>query len=87
MDENKYIAAAELGLQPIHLACLEGDLEEVIKLAREPKAIDALTEPPARAEWRYRETPMYVIPNDLFTDPSIHLPALPFIHLSQKRHQ
>lgn len=51
-------AVLELGLKPIHLACLEGNLETVIKLASEPSNIDAYTEPEANAEWRVRETPM-----------------------------
>ncbi|KAI2623892.1 hypothetical protein GGS26DRAFT_593415 [Hypomontagnella submonticulosa] len=51
-------AVLELGLKPIHLACLEGNLETVIKLASEPSNIDAYTEPEANAEWRVRETPI-----------------------------
>lgn len=58
MNENNYLAAAELGLKPIHLACLEGDFEAVLKRVCQPGSIDAPTEPQTGAEWRLRETPM-----------------------------
>ncbi|KAI1143625.1 hypothetical protein F5Y05DRAFT_361984 [Hypoxylon sp. FL0543] len=58
MDENNYLAAVELGLEPIHLASLEGDFEAVVRSACEPGSIDALTEPQTGAEWRLRETPI-----------------------------
>ncbi|KAI1777960.1 hypothetical protein F4818DRAFT_330868 [Hypoxylon cercidicola] len=58
MDPNNHIAAAELGLRPIHLASLDGDLETVVVLASEDNVIDVLTEPQTGADWRLRETPI-----------------------------
>ncbi|KAI2631038.1 hypothetical protein GGR54DRAFT_182540 [Hypoxylon sp. NC1633] len=57
MDET-YLAAAELGLQPLHLACLEGDLEAVILMSCQPGIIDAPVEPQRGVDWRLRETPI-----------------------------
>ncbi|XXH04610.1 low-affinity Zn(2+) transporter zrt2 [Hypoxylon texense] len=58
MDLGNHIAAEELGLKPIHLACLEGDFEAVVALAAEDGVMDALTEPQTGADWRLRETPI-----------------------------
>ncbi|KAI1761476.1 hypothetical protein GGR53DRAFT_525068 [Hypoxylon sp. FL1150] len=58
MDPEDHNAADELGLRPIHVACLEGDFEAVVALAAEDGVVDALTEPQTGADWRLRETPI-----------------------------
>ncbi|KAI1798500.1 hypothetical protein F4811DRAFT_558804 [Daldinia bambusicola] len=59
MDGNNYIVVADLGLKPIHLACLEGDFEAVLKLASCPEdVLETLTEPEIGTEWGLRETPI-----------------------------
>ncbi|KAI0004758.1 hypothetical protein F4779DRAFT_621284 [Xylariaceae sp. FL0662B] len=55
-------AVADLGLRPIHLACLEGRYEDVLELADED--INARSQPDSNIiqekgdEWRWRETPI-----------------------------
>ncbi|KAI2466006.1 hypothetical protein F4781DRAFT_434828 [Annulohypoxylon bovei var. microspora] len=51
-------AHAELGLRDIHLACLRGDLEAVVRLASQPGIIDVPTEPQTGVEGGLRETPI-----------------------------
>ncbi|KAI0180530.1 hypothetical protein GGR52DRAFT_248314 [Hypoxylon sp. FL1284] len=58
MDLDDHVPAAELGLKPIHLACLEGDFETVVVLTAEDGAMNTLTEPQTGADWRLRETPI-----------------------------
>ncbi|KAI1102576.1 hypothetical protein F4804DRAFT_353637 [Jackrogersella minutella] len=58
MNENNSLSAEDLGLKDIHLACLEGNLEMVVKLASQPGTINELTEPPNGTDQRLRETPI-----------------------------
>ncbi|KAI1465260.1 uncharacterized protein F4812DRAFT_440257 [Daldinia caldariorum] len=59
MDGNNYIVVADLGLKPIHLACLEGDFEVVLKLVSHSEdVLETLTEPEIGTEWGLRETPI-----------------------------
>ncbi|KAI0377074.1 hypothetical protein F5Y04DRAFT_190922 [Hypomontagnella monticulosa] len=58
MEDDSFLPAPELGLKPIHIACLEGDLEAVIKLACEPSNIDVCTEPTGNNVGHYYETPI-----------------------------
>ncbi|KAI2785475.1 hypothetical protein F4815DRAFT_23602 [Daldinia loculata] len=59
MEGNNYIVVADLGLKPIHLACLQGDFEGVIKLVSQSEdTIETITEPKIGTEWGLRETPI-----------------------------
>ncbi|KAI1658251.1 hypothetical protein F4813DRAFT_59569 [Daldinia decipiens] len=59
MEGNNYIVAADLGLKPIHLACLQGDFEGVIKLVSQSEdVLETITEPKIGTEWGLRETPI-----------------------------
>ncbi|OTB20699.1 hypothetical protein K445DRAFT_91423 [Daldinia sp. EC12] len=56
---DNYIVVADLGLKPIHLACLEGDFEAVLKLVSQSEdVLETLTEPEIGTEWGLRETPI-----------------------------
>ncbi|OTB00127.1 hypothetical protein M426DRAFT_324538 [Hypoxylon sp. CI-4A] len=54
----EYSPFAQIGLQPIHLACLSGNYEAVIQLASEPGAMNAPTEAQTGEKFRFRETPV-----------------------------
>ncbi|KAI0114807.1 hypothetical protein F4814DRAFT_293711 [Daldinia grandis] len=59
MEGNNYIVATDLGLKPIHLACLQGDFEGVIKLVSQSEGvIETTTEPKIGTEWGLCETPI-----------------------------
>ncbi|KAF3064488.1 hypothetical protein GL218_01723 [Daldinia childiae] len=59
MEGNNYIVVADLGLKPIHLACLQGDFEGVIKLVSQSEdVLETITEPKIGTEWGLRETPI-----------------------------
>ncbi|KAI8966718.1 hypothetical protein F5Y11DRAFT_354092 [Daldinia sp. FL1419] len=59
MERNNYVMAADLGLKPIHIACLNGNFEAVLKLLSQSELVlETTTEPDIGTEWGLRETPI-----------------------------
>ncbi|KAI1393382.1 uncharacterized protein F4822DRAFT_384471 [Hypoxylon trugodes] len=58
MNSSRVAVATELGLKPIHLACLLGDYEQVLRESCIQIAIDMPTEPQMGLESRSKETPI-----------------------------